>query len=342
MQRHVIFLVHGMGVHPPGWSDDAWQTLQTAYKGLDRNHFWPWDEGFERVEIGYDDCFEAIRQRWREDAGAVLNQLGDAGLQKSALTTLADTAKRLGEDHFVTTHILDVVLYWGLRTVREAVKTRVGRQITDTLEQLPTGAPWSVVAHSLGTAVTHDTLHALAVADGAAQTAVRRAQVLMTLANVSRTLQTDIRAYASRVRPAKAGQPGIVKRYLNVCHRWDPIPAFWPFEPHDDWPDASARSDGRYREITLTALSDGPNVHALEHHLRDPACHVPLFRELTMPALIDDSEAEALRVDFLQEHPQAPQDAARRRLEKLARRKTGNHRDLIILLRDYFAEVHHA
>lgn len=342
MQRHLIFMVHGMGIHPPGWSNDAWKTLRTAYSALDRSHFWPWEEAFEPVEIVYDDCFEDIRQRWREDADAVLGQLADAGLQKSAITTLADTARRLGEDDFVTTHMLDVVMYWSLKTVREQVKTRVGRQITDRLEQRPTGTPWSIIAHSLGTAVTHDTLHALAVANDAANTALRRAQLLMTLANVSRTLQTDIRAYASRVRPAAPGKPGILKRYLNVHHRWDPIPAFWPFEPHDDWPDPAARRDSRYREITLTALSDGLNVHSLEHHLRDPACYVPLFRELTMPELIDDTEAQSLQADFLQQHPQGAQDAARRKLEKLARKKAGSHRDLILLLRDYYTEVRDA
>lgn len=37
MQKHLLFMVHGMGIHPPGWSANAWQTLRTAYDALDRS-----------------------------------------------------------------------------------------------------------------------------------------------------------------------------------------------------------------------------------------------------------------------------------------------------------------
>ncbi|MEX0732015.1 MAG: hypothetical protein WED00_07800 [Aquisalimonadaceae bacterium] len=338
MQRHVVFLVHGMGVHPKGWSNAGWKLLNDAYDSLERSHLWPWDEGFERVEIRFDDCFEQLRDQWKSETGKVLDMLSGGGLQKSAVNRLVDITDRLGKNDFVTTHILDVLLYRFVDTVREAVKVKVGREITNKLSELPTGAPWSIISHSLGTAVSHDTLHALAVAGGSSTSAVRPAQLFVTLANVSRALQTDVKAYRSRVRPALPGQPGALRHFLDVHHTSDPFPAFWPFEPHDAWPDPATRSADRFREISLTAFSQ-TNVHAFEHYLRDPACHVPIFRALTMPELASAEEETSLRSAFLAQYPQHAFDAARRRLEKIFRKKTGNTRDLVELLRGLHEET---
>lgn len=341
MSKQVVFMVHGMGVHPEGWSGNAWDLLKRTYEDLDQSHLWPWDESFERVEIRYDNVFEDIRQRWKEDSGKVLDELGQGGLQSSAVTKIAETAERLGEDDFVTTHILDVLFYRFIDTVREAVKVEVGRQISEKLAELP-GAKWSVIAHSLGTAVTHDSLHALAVGNDSPTSAVRRARLLVTLANVSRVLQTDVKAYQSRVKPALPDRPGVLHHFLDVHHKWDPVPAVRPFDPHDDWPDSETRNAGRFREIKLTAFSGTPNVHGLEHYLRDPNCYVPMFRRLTMPELIPEEEANALRTAFLKEHPQSGYDKLRKRLEKMFRKKTGNHRDLVMVLRELFEEVRNA
>lgn len=340
MTHHLLFLVHGMGKHPPGWSDSVRQVLRHRYQSLERSQLWPWDSGFRIEEIVYDTIFETLREQWKLDAAQLETQLTQAGLQKSGLTRIQNMLETFGADHFISTHVLDVVMYYFLSTVREAVKVRVGQQITQALSKMPSDAKWSVIAHSLGTAVIHDTLHALASAGGGAKPSIRAAHCLMTLANVSRTLQTDVKAYESRVRPVMPGRRGVLQYFLDVHHKWDPIPAFWPFQPHDDWPDPETRMAGRFREIALSAIAE-PNVHGFEHYLRDPACYVPLFRRLTMPELITDEEATTLTREYQRKNSQADFDRLRRRLEKAFLKRTGNHADLVRLLIQYYEVAGH-
>ena len=124
--------------------------------------------------------------------------------------------------------------------------------------------------------------------------------------------------------------------YLNVRHRWDPIPARWPFSPHAEWPDPDTREAGRYRDVRLTRLSS-VNPHGFDHHLRDPACYVPLFRLLGSPGLIPEQEARALDKAFTRDHPQGPRDALRR-LEKMMPTPTGDWGQYLEVFRAYFGE----
>ena len=221
--------------------------------------------------------------------------LRKAGVPKGTLNELESFSK---SDSFLQTHILDVVHYRFIDTVRERVKGSVSRQITARLSKAPSGTPWSVVAHSLGTSVTHDALHALAIPKSHGVPSVKKAHVVAMLANVSRTLQTDIKAYASNVRPGGADQPGVTGHFLNARHRFDPIPAFWPFAPGPEWPTPAIHGSGRFGHHDLSAITDW-NVHAMEHYLGDPDCYVPLFRKLTMPDLIPETEARALREAYV-------------------------------------------
>lgn len=340
MSHHLLFLVHGMGKHPPGWSESVHQVLRQRYQSLERSQLWPWEPSFKVVEVHYDDIFEELRERWKLGATGLEAQLVQAGLQKSALTRIQGMLETFGSDHFISTHVLDVVMYRFFANVREAVKARVGQQITEALSRLPTDGKWSVIAHSLGTSVAHDTLHALASANGAPRPAIRPAYCLMTLANVSRTLQTDVKAYDSLVRPVMPGQPGVLQYFLDVHHKWDPIPAFWPYQPHDEWPDPETRMAGRFREVALNVISE-PNVHGFEHYLRDPACYVPLFRRLTLPELISQEEASTLTVEYLRTNRQLDFDNLRRRLEKTFVKRTGSHADLVRMLIHYYEVVGH-
>src|SRR3569832_1688725 len=81
----------------------------------------------------------------------------------------------------------------------------------------------SVIAHSLGTADAHDTLHAM-YRGGTLPPSVTRPRVVARSANVSRILLTDADVYSCGVSPCVDSTKGICDYFLNVRHRWDPIP----------------------------------------------------------------------------------------------------------------------
>lgn len=338
MSAHLIFLVHGMGIHQEGWSKALQRQLADQYHDLEWSQLYSWGDHFRPVEIRYDDAFDAIRTRWQRDSPAVVTMLRQAGLAARAMRKLERLRERFGTDGVLQTHVLDVLMYHFIATVREAVKASVARQMVDALAASPPGSRWSVIAHSLGTAVTHDTLHALGAGqvDGAGD--IRRAHLVVMLANVSRTLQQEtVKTYASRCRPALPGGDGMTAHYLNVRHRWDPIPARWPFSPHAEWPDPDTRDAGRYMDVRLTRLS-GVNPHGFDHHLRDPGCFVPLLRFLGSPGLIPEQEARALDKAFARDHPQGPRDALRRRLDRMMPAPTGDWGQYLEVFRAYFGE----
>ena len=90
---------------------------------------------------------------------------------------------------------------------------------------------WSVVAHSLGTAVTHATLarvFQIAENDPQAGQAMMRPTVICTAANVTRALEPPATAYADTLRPGSALGP---QAYISCSHKLDPFCRPLPFAP---------------------------------------------------------------------------------------------------------------
>jgi hypothetical protein len=157
------------------------------------------------------------------------------------------------------------------------------------------------------------------------------------LANVSRVLQTEAKAFESRVRPAGPGGAGVTNHFLNVQHRLDPIPACWPFHPSTEWPTPDIRATGRFEHQDLSVVTD-PNVHGLDHYLRDPACYVQIFRKLTIPELISSDEERTLTADFLtQQLATAALRKARKKLEAMQPAPATSWPEFVEVLSAYFA-----
>jgi hypothetical protein len=209
---------------------------------------------------------------------------------------------------FAWTHAADVLLYRCFKDVRITVVTHVVRQMLDALTpQIEQGITprWSVVAHSLGTAVTHDALDMLfssRLPDSGRDPlspAHHRAEVVMMVANVSRVLETVVGGvYNSLVQP---GPDEVVGRgcryYLTARHRLDPFTTPKPFDP-GDWPDLAAVQQGRFRNILVNHIHEA-NVHGFGHYLLHPKVHIPMFRllcfdEITKELITDEEEQNAL------------------------------------------------
>ena len=189
MARHVLFLVHGMGSYSePTWSDRVATTLRSVYKQFDRLSTKTFDERFEVVPLTYDDQFETLRSQWRQSSKDLRQVLDDSGTTVRLAKRVVAVADAGIDDSFFWTHVMDVVLYrlLGLKT---PVEIAVAKQLIATLHQRQLPA-WSVLAHSLGTAVTHGALYRAYTATKPLLARETKPALVMMVANVSRALQT--------------------------------------------------------------------------------------------------------------------------------------------------------
>jgi len=297
----LVFLVHGMGQHPPGWSAGVQAALARAAARY--RHFAagpPLGERVRFVEIAYDDVFDRYVDQLAADLGALTAFLQQGGVRLATLTGWLGQATPT-ERAFFWTHAVDVVLYRYAPQLRDPVRVAVMTQIVDAVNAAKAGgelAEVSVVAHSLGCPVASAALHLLATRPFGGSDAYLVGRDLtvrnvFALANVSRALQDDIDPYASPVRPASAPPaPTYVTRYHTFRHALDPFARLRPFAP-PNW-----GADYHAPDPVLRHLH-GFNVHAFEHYLDHPAVHVPILNGVFGAPVVTAKE----RVDAIASYP---------------------------------------
>ena len=170
MAKNTVFLIHGMGVHKPGWTSAKNGPIHTLTEAS--NHYpgfttqAPLSDVVEFVEISYDDIFSKILTRWAELANAINGKLPEATPQAiQAITAKLDEIDQ--PDNWFATHSLDVMLYWGFPLIRRLVQLRVATKLMQTISRhasLASGEDrkYALIAHSLGTTVAHDSIHKMA------------------------------------------------------------------------------------------------------------------------------------------------------------------------------------
>lgn len=296
---NVLFVVHGMGNHAAGWETEIASKLEEVagryeHFAADPKALW---QSVELVPVSYDDVLSQVLAQWKDAAGGVVafaeaNKLPQIG----ALDWLAPLAKQ--DPEFFWQSVSDVLIYRLFGTYRAAIRARVARQIVDKVMSLPDRSfdRCTVLAHSLGTSVAHDTLHLLGRTSFAGYANPFsppncRFRAVFTLANVSRLLQDDVKPYESIVRGGPRNSTlSNCSRFYNFRHEWDPICIPKPFEP-EGWPDQF----NRFR--TLSHFRDW-DVHGFAHYLDNPRVHVPLLNTLCGEDVISADERDATLNDY--------------------------------------------
>lgn len=246
MKKHILFLVHGMGSYgkyedgkwvqdTEGWFKEAEKTLRDIYDEFAKNE--PklgagrtFDECFSIERVIYDDFMEHYRVAWKKQSESWTAFPNDNGVTK-AVTKFFKGNK---DDAFLWTHAADVLLYTS-PLVEPVIWTSVGGQILKALKKhhdnLALG-DWSVIAHSLGTAVANSTLQRLratAAQDPALGAVLSPPRVVCMVANVARALADPSQAYGDMIAPE--GNLG-VQHYLSCSHNLDPFTRIRPFAPN--------------------------------------------------------------------------------------------------------------
>lgn len=294
-----LFLVHGMGLQKEGWEQPLRTHLGTLFSKYTNLGTDKLEDLFDVIPVQYDVVFRDLLNQWQNNAaafgGAELPAAPPVQQLTGWLTDAGNDANKLW------THPVDVLLYRFFPDVRSAVKTKVALQFAQVLASLRADENWMVVAHSLGTCVTHDSLDMLfqgtlpAGAPTGLDPTKRQAQAIVMVANVSRVLQTNTKVYQSTVMPGQSGQAGRgCLRYLTTYHRLDPFTWVDPFRP-EIWPDQATWDKGLYEFLEVDHIWDW-NVHDAVHYLQNPKAFVPVLRALTYRRAVSKAvEADAIK-----------------------------------------------
>lgn len=311
---HLIFLVHGMGDFKPGWSESAQQTIRDQYATYKQLKFIPFGQRFEFVELNYNDEFEALREMWRKmakDLGAALvtggGEVGKKAEDKEVVARLNEVASLTNKNSFLNTHVVDALLYFAARqtaaTVRESIRNQIFKALKKQIDAGQTPR-WSIIAHSLGTAVIHDSLHEAysdqAAAKGAKLAGITRPACLAMIANVSRLLEWDIDVFLSRTRPGNPDDPTAACRsYVNAHNIFDPFTQPKPFQPAAQWPSLGVRALGLYQDVQISSIEAPEKVHDLDHYLRNPRVHCAIFNCMVSQEVLDKDTVEDAHAQYV-------------------------------------------
>lgn len=264
MGKHIIFLVHGMGSYgkfeddkwvldKEGWFKEASDALREVYDAFikdepDLGRGKDFDQRFAIEFVEYDFYMEGYRDAWEAQA-----ETWDAfPIENGIAKAVTKFFKGNSDDAFFWTHVADVLLYLS-PLIEDAVYVRVAKQIFEALKKYHTAGTldsWSIIAHSLGTAVTSESLQRILRdidQDPELRVAAPAPQVVCMAANVSRALAPGSAAYNAVITPT--GGFG-VQRYISCSHKLDPFCRIRPFKPTDPaW-------TGSFRYSDLNKLSD--------------------------------------------------------------------------------------
>jgi hypothetical protein len=301
MSKHVLFLVHGMGVHKKGsWANSVIKKLKDSSKKYSYFRESKLEDEVKFVPISYDNIISSeVLKKWQEDASKISDFAKENGLEDNdALNWLKNAGKT--EKNFLWSHVADVIIYRFFRIYRVRIQMAVVKQIADEVDRQIREfrkARCSVLAHSLGTAVVHDSLHYLGTEKWGGSTNIIypthwRFQSIFMIANTSRLLQTEPKAYNSIVKPGPNLDSGsYFCKYFNFRHELDPVPFPRMFDPVG-WGSA-------YQSFVVRHYWNW-DIHGFEHYLDNPRVHIPILRAITSEWAVSDQEEVAAVENYSQ------------------------------------------
>ena len=316
----VIFVLHGMGKHDKGWWGGENGTLKElkSIRRFDANRgseatieslVKDKKEGgdIEWIELNYDDLAEHLRNSIKEGNGFD-DLIDDANERADALLTV-DTANQWKadwsaavndinpfENHEFTAEAAWDVYLCSMKPTRHYMALHVAQQIIDFLKTPGNiSKHWSMLAHSLGTALAQDVLNILFELWMSGKQELKRwrqAECVCFLANFTRTKVGDIlvtrnpTSAETFVWPSQRGKNSICKYYMSARHKLDPLsylademPSRW-VEPPDDFSVNKyrifERSDLNYLPSSLAddVIEFGGYIHSVENYFANPLIHL--------------------------------------------------------------------
>lgn len=300
MKPKAILLIHGMGQHaaptdkkPGSFGREFIDATTATLQQFPRHKQDKLENHFDLHEFNYDAWFDQMRTTMADNATQMSERLEAVGAIYGAsvplnlATQLAGLEEKFGSDKFFYTHWLDVIFYGTMLGAK--VRVDAGAEIA-RLVQLYGAGNVHVIAHSLGTAVAHDTLALLYRADSRPDDDVpdlhpinHQLGSVWMFANVSRLVNSVTRLCDPLDSIVRPGPGGCTPAFFNIHHRLDPFTWLARFDPANDgaWVPGNIYSS-RYANVTTELLVE-MNTHSFPRYLQDPRV-IPLL----FPFLLGD------------------------------------------------------
>jgi len=319
MAKPALLLLHGMGKFTaPGKAAKG----KTAHGSFGKEFIKAATESLQRYEkyqsksiedfveiheFNYDAWFDKMRKEMANRSKAMKDRL-DAVAGKYGVTFPLDLAGLLtsleadfGDDDFFHTHWLDVIFY----TTMLGAKVRVdaGIKIAELVTSHEQGNV-HIMAHSLGTAVLHDTLHLLYRPESDPEDQIRdlhptnhKLGSIWMVANVSRLINSFTQLANPMKSVVKPGDAGCTNFFFNVRHKMDPFTWLSRFDPVNNgaWVPESIYASA-YKNIVTDLVVEG-NTHSFTQYLNDPAVAEPFLHRLT-PFEVTLTEMDKVREEY--------------------------------------------
>lgn len=357
MQLHRILFIHGIGEHANEWLttteegdsesvSDQFFALLSGYPALKAVD----PKSVKLHSIHYDDEILKLFANWADQAKKLKEGLSSSPILRDEAAWFteaidkANQAQQAGKWQF--THLMDLLMFAGSPSIQDRLVTYVGRQIIELVKANPTDL-FSLVGHSMGTAMAHKVVQALyneGVVDenGARQTLKGdfRLQCVTMIANTSYALSRDRATHYSGIaRPSMSVGTGCCHKWINVNHRLDPVGLFMPFDyrRNPSWLDPKVELRGFHRDIRLSRITS-PSIHSISHYLRDPSFNIPFF-ELTFGERFSDKQRDDAIKKFDASSPEGQFKALWSHLETLDVSKTESFREFYTSLKTFLALI---
>lgn len=299
MSNQTVVLIHGMGNHSAPKPDsnqrgsfgkeciDTFNTALQMYPSLQGSGI---EDKVNFVEIHYNHLFDTFREEMAKNGQTFKDLLGGAGASSALggvsglVQAVINFEASLDGDDVLFTHWLDVILY--KLYFGEIVRLHVAKRLGDIITRSNT-RDIHILAHSLGTAVAHDSLSKIYSGDYADNDEVadlspvtHKLASVWQIANVSRMANSVLEIsnpYKSVVKP---GATGVAATMMNIHHKLDPFTLAKKFSRPDNgkWI-PKAVFNRAYNDIETTAITQ-INTHSITQYLHDPQVHLNLFNQL--------------------------------------------------------------
>lgn len=281
-EKQVLILIHGMGDHTAeSFQEQVENASNNALERYESYAHVQFEQEVHLHSIGYNHLFEDLREELAESGSNlkefIASKLGDVDLP-GFIDDLADMQANLADDEFLNTHVLDVIFYLTLKG--EQVRLYVAKKLVEFIQAHQETTRVNILAHSLGTAVMHDTLHKL-YSDGFGDGIhldknTQPINTLWTFANVSEIITKMSGLTGPLNSVVKPGTGGCLGAFYNTFHRFDiftlkQINRFDP-KPADNWVSSFIYQNAysRYK----TEKVSRKNTHSIESYIEDPlVCH---------------------------------------------------------------------
>jgi len=332
---HVLFLVHGMGKHDQNWGSAVITKIEEVASSYRRFSNGSLGESVAFEPLRYDHIFDQVLNRWHGNFTEIADSEASAQFPQNEISNLLESMDE-EERSFFWSHISDVLIYRFFPLWRDRVRMELIGEISgkvDHYRQLyGNNVKFSFLAHSLGTAVLHDSLHLLGSTEwepgianvkGPPHT---RFQSVFKCANTGLILESGNQVYQSIVRPRGSfddPDKEYLNQYFNINHRYDPITVWRRFSP-EGW-------GVNYREVTLQHARE-PNVHDINHFLDHPKLHIPLLRVIAGFRAVTPAE-ELAAVESYHDFDTSEAIAHVRERVEIAARDAGNDPGLADLVK---------